>query len=408
MTLSHILFFLVRSFSFEGDFDTLKGDTEEKGDNTSMKRSYVLYTTLFAVVVGAVLCYVFVFSDEEIQQQITSTFEKIDIQTSHQTTSVPPVEASQDEEDIDTTEALEQIENIDEVYYSDTIGAYLVLTEQAEFFEVSGNGNRVNATLQLEDAEQTMLLDEFIGMRMVSEDRVYAVTANGILVTIEREDGRWIERPRKQIAGLVEDDRIFGLGYDHDTKRLLIMNRLANTPDLELLYIEERAIEPEEPNEPKDVDSKEDDSKEKQTKSSGTDVGANVESKQETSESSSNSGSKLAETAATEEDDKEVTPVTEWVLDSRTALSADEMSASIQQKFEKFAGAGLVERQGRIYVLDSEELVLYTINPEEATINGQMVTPRVYASTGMFLQDNEIFAIVHADVFDLDAFVSVD
>ena len=84
------------------------------------------------------------------------------------------------------------------------------------------------------------------------------------------------------------------------------------------------------------------------------------------------------------------------------------MSASIQQKFEKFRGVGLVERQGRIYVLDSEELVLYTINPNEGTMNGQMVTPRVYGSTGMFLQDNEIFAIVRPDVFDLDAFVSVD
>ena len=82
-------------------FDTLKGDTEVEGDDMSMKRSYVLYTTLCAVVVGVILCYVFVFSDEEIQRQVASTFEKIDIQTSHQTASLPPVEAAQDDEDID-------------------------------------------------------------------------------------------------------------------------------------------------------------------------------------------------------------------------------------------------------------------------------------------------------------------
>ncbi|MCV9899745.1 hypothetical protein OKS35_06355 [Exiguobacterium sp. N5] len=375
-----------------------------------MKRSYVLYTTLCAVVVGVILCYVFVFSDEEIQRQVASTFEKIDIQTSHQTASLPPVEAAQDDEDIDTTDALEQISQIDEVYYSDTIGAYLVLTEQAEFFEVSGNGTRVNSVLQLENPGKQRL-DDFIGMRMVEENLVYAVTANGTLITIEREEGRWVERPRKQIKGLVSEDRIFGLGYDRETKRLFMMNRLADTPDLELLYVEEREIEPETPADDKSSET-------------STDADTNTQETEESSEDStienvSTNDDVSSETAATEDspdnesneqeaEEEKQEPETEWMLDSRQALSADGMSASIQQKFERFEGVGLVERQGRVYVLDSEELVLYTVNPEEGTINGQMVTPRVYDSTGMFLQDNEIFAIVHPEVFDLDAFVSVD
>lgn len=392
-------------------FDTLKGDTEVEGDDMSMKRSYVLYTTLCAVVVGVILCYVFVFSDEEIQRQVASTFEKIDIQTSHQTASLPPVEAAQDDEDIDTTDALEQISQIDEVYYSDTIGAYLVLTEQAEFFEVSGNGTRVNSVLQLENSGKQRL-DDFIGMRMVEEDLVYAVTANGTLVTIEREEGRWVERPRKQIKGLVSEDQIFGLGYDRESKRLFMMNRLADTPDLELLYIEEREIEPETPADDKSSEASTDaDTNTPKTEESSEDT---------TTENVSTNDDASSETAVAEEETpdneqdvpkeavEEKEPETEWMLDSRQALSADGMSASIQQKFERFEGVGLVERQGRIYVLDSEELVLYTVNPEESTINGQMVTPRVYDSTGMFLQDNEIFAIVHPEVFDLDAFVSVD
>ncbi|WP_244150702.1 hypothetical protein [Exiguobacterium profundum] len=375
-----------------------------------MKRSYVLYTTLCAVVVGVILCYVFVFSFEEIQRQVASTFEKIDIQTSHQTASLPPVEAAQDDEDIDTTDALEQISQIDEVYYSDTIGAYLVLTEQAEFFEVSLNGTRVNSVLQLENSGKQRL-DDFIGMRMVEENLVYAVTANGTLITIEREEGRWVERPRKQIKGLVSEDRIFGLGYDRETKRLFMMNRLADTPDLELLYVEEREIEPETPADDKSSET-------------STDADTNTQETEESSEDStienvSTNDDASSETAATEDspdnesneqeaEEEKQEPETEWMLDSRQALSADGMSASIQQKFERFEGVGLVERQGRVYVLDSEELVLYTVNPEEGTINGQMVTPRVYDSTGMFLQDNEIFAIVHPEVFDLDAFVSVD
>lgn len=385
-------------------FDTLKGDTEVEGDDMSMKRSYVLYTTLCAVVVGVILCYVFVFSDEEIQRQVASTFEKIDIQTSHQTASLPPVEAAQDDEDIDTTDALEQISQIDEVYYSDTIGAYLVLTEQAEFFEVSGNGTRVNSVLQLENSGKQRL-DDFIGMRMVEENLVYAVTANGTLITIEREEGRWVERPRKQIKGLVSEDRIFGLGYDRETKRLFMMNRLADTPDLELLYIEEREIEAETPADDKSSEASTDaDTTTQDTEESSEDTTTeNVSS--ELAASKDEPGSESNAQQAEEENQE---PETEWMLDSRQALSADGMSASIQQKFERFEGVGLVERQGRIYVLDSEELVLYTVNPEEETINGQMVTPRVYDSTGMFLQDNEIFAIVHPEVFDLDAFVSVD
>lgn len=385
-------------------FDTLKGDTEVEGDDMSMKRSYVLYTTLCAVVVGVILCYVFVFSDEEIQRQVASTFEKIDIQTSHQTASLPPVEAAQDDEDIDTTDALEQISQIDEVYYSDTIGAYLVLTEQAEFFEVSGNGTRVNSVLQLENSGKQRL-DDFIGMRMVEEDLVYAVTANGTLMTIEREEGRWVERPRKQIKGLVSQDRIFGLGYDRETKRLFMMNRLADTPDLELLYIEEREIEPETPADDKSSEASTDaDTTTPNTEESSEDT--TTENVSRESAASKDAPDSESDVQQAEEENQE--PVTEWMLDSRQALSADGMSASIQQKFERFEGVGLVERQGRIYVLDSEELVLYTVNPEEETINGQMVTPRVYDSTGMFLQDNEIFAIVHPEVFDLDAFVSVD
>ncbi len=391
-------------------FDTLKGDTEVEGDDMSMKRSYVLYTTLCAVVVGVILCYVFVFSDEEIQRQVASTFEKIDIQTRHQTASLPPVEAAQDDEDIDTTDALEQISQIDEVYYSDTIGAYLVLTEQAEFFEVSGNGTRVNSVLQLENSGKQRL-DDFIGMRMVEEDLVYAVSANGTLITIEREEGRWVERPRKQIKGLVSEDRIFGLGYDRESKRLFMMNRLADTPDLELLYIEEREIEPETPADDKSSEASTDaDTNTPKTEESSEDtttenVSTNDDASSESAVSEDAPENESNEQQAEEENQE---PETEWMLDSRQALSADGMSASIQQKFERFEGVGLVERQGRIYVLDSEELVLYTVNPEEETINGQMVTPRVYDSTGMFLQDNEIFAIVHPEVFDLDAFVSVD
>lgn len=360
-----------------------------------MKRSYVLYTTLFAVVVGVILCYVFVFSDEDIQSQIAATFEKIDIQTSHQATPLPPVEASPDEEDIDTTDALEQIKNIDEVYYSDTIGAYLVLTKDHEFFEVSGNANRVNTSLKLETANQPYQLGEFIGMRMISEDQIYAVTTTGILVTIEREDGLWIERERKKIEGLESAGRLFGLGYDEETDRLIILNRTAEPAGVELLYVQQKTVETEGP----------------ETAATGASekTGSSQQTNEETIETDAVSPEDEAlqaeEIEAEDEDDE---PVTEWLLESQEPLTTEGMSASIQQKFENFRGIGLVERQGRIYVIDSEELVLYTINPDEGTINGQMVTPRVYGSTGMFLQDNEIFAIVRPDVFDLDAFVSVD
>lgn len=377
------------SFSFRVGFVTLKGDTAYKGDETSMKRSYVLYTTLFAVVVGVILCYVFVFSDEDIQSQIASTFEKIDIQTSHQSTSVPPVEASPDEEDIDTTDALEQIQQLDEVYYSDTIGSYLVLTKNKEFFEVSGNANRVNASLILENEGQPYQLGKFIGMRMIAEDKIYAVTSNGILVIIERVEGRWTEQPRKSIKGLVTPDRLFGLGYDEETKRLIIMSRLADTPDVELLYVQERTLEEE--------TAKGAETKPEADEENETDSTTKVES-----DADSTSPSDEADAEAAPE------PATEWAVESRKPLTTEGMSASIQQKFENFRGVGLVERQGRIYVLDSAELVLYTVNPDEGTMNGQMVTPRVYGSTGMFLQDNEIFAIVRPDVFDLDDFVSVD
>lgn len=373
------------SFSFWVGFVTLKGDTVYKGDELSMKRSYVLYTTLFAVVIGMMLCYVFVFSDEEIQDQIASTFEKIDIQTSHQATALPPVEASPDDEDVDTTAALEQIKNIDEVYYSDTIGAYLVLTKNHEFFEVSGNANRLNASLSLEDEGQPYKLGEFIGMRMIAEDKIYAVTANGILVTIEREDGRWVERPRKAINGLASSDRLFGLGYDQETERLIMLNRIAATSDVELLYVHEQALEEE---------SKDDET------APETEATADAD----TTPTEENASSVTDDT----DEEKASEPETKWAVESRKSLTTEGMSASIQQKYEKFRGVGLVERQGRIYVLDSEELVLYTINPDEGTMNGQMVTPRVYGSTGMFLQDNEIFAIVRPDVFDLDNFVSVD
>lgn len=343
-----------------------------------MKRSYVLYTTLFAVVVGVLLCYVFVFSDEDIQSQIAATFEKIEIQTSHQATSLPPVEASPDEDDIDTTDALEQIQNIDEVYYSDTIGAYLVLTKDQEFFEVSGNANRVNASLKLETKNQPFPLGDFIGMRMIAEDKIYAVTSTGVIVTIEREEGRWMESERKVIKGLVSTDRLFGLGYDQETEQLIIMNRTAATPDVELIYVQERIM--------------------KAKTSAQAEVATDEEAEPAVDEP----------VQSAEEKTEDVEPLTEWALESRKSLTTEGMSTSIQQKFEKFRGVGLVERQGRIYVLDSEELVLYTINPDEGTMNGQMVTPRVYGSTGMFLQDNEIFAIVRPDVFDLDAFVSVD
>ncbi|MCT4782860.1 MULTISPECIES: hypothetical protein [Exiguobacterium] len=355
-----------------------------------MKRSYVLYTTSFAVLVGLILCYVLVFSDEEIQRQIGATFDKIDIQTSHQATPLPPVEASPDDEDIDTTDALEQIQNIDEVYYSDTIGAYLVLTKNREFFEVSGNANRVISSLQLENEGQALKLNEFIGMRMITETKVLAVTANGVLVTIEREGGRWIEQERKVIAGIRPGDRLFGLGYDQTTERLIIMNRESGTTDVEILYIEERIteVETEERNEPEGESSGDDEATGEET----IDVDA-VSPEDE---------------ALQTEAEPDPEPLSEWAIESRKALTTTGMSASIQQKFEKFRGVGLVERQGRIYVLDSEELVLYTINPNEGTMNGQMVTPRVYGSTGVFLQDNEIFAIVRPDVFDLDAFVSVD
>lgn len=359
-----------------------------------MKRSYVLYTTLFAVVVGVILCYVFVFSDEDIQSQIAATFEKIEIQTNHQATSLPPVEASPDDEDVDTTDALEQIQKIDEVYYSDTIGAYLVLTKDHEFFEVSGNANRVNASLKLETENQSFPLGNFIGMRMIAEDKIYAVTSTGVIVTIERLEGRWIERERKAIAGLVSSDRLFGLGYDQETERLIIMNRTAGTADVELLYVQERIVKPKE-NATEQTDRDDAEEVPEQPDSSG----------EETIDTDAVSPE---DEALRSEEEEDIEPLTEWTLESRKPLTTEGMSATIQQKFEKFRGVGLVERQGRIYVLDSEELVLYTINPIEGTMNGQMVTPRVYGSTGMFLQDNEIFAIVRPDVFDLDAFVSVD
>ncbi len=190
-----------------------------------------------------------------------------------------------------------------------------------------------------------------------------------------------------------------------------MMNRLADTPDLELLYIEEREIEPETPADDKSSEASTDaDTATPKTEESSEDTTTeNVSTNDDaSSESAASEDTPDSESNEQQAEEKNQEPETEWMLDSRQALSADGMSASIQQKFERFEGVGLVERQGRIYVLDSEELVLYTVNPEEETINGQMVTPRVYDSTGMFLQDNEIFAIVHPEVFDLDAFVSVD
>lgn len=346
-----------------------------------MKRQYLMYTTVLAVITGSILCFTLVFSQSTIRREIGLTFDKIEIQTSHQGDLVPPAFADEEDDfNVNRNNELSQVKQLDEVYYSDTIGSYLVLTRQQEFFEINGNGSRINQRLELSDEGQPYLLADFVGMRMVGTDRLYAITANGIFVTLENKDGTWEELPRQKIEGLTQSDRIFGLSYDETTKTFQVMNRSTETEQVELMTLE--AIE--------------------ETKASDQ---ANEERADKTEPNQPNNPVEPTEDVAAEREEK--TPVT-YNVTKRVELKADSMNKTVQAKFEKMRGIGLIERQGRFYVLDSKELVLYTINPEAKTINGQMVTPRVYGAACTFLQDNSITAVVQSRVFDLDDFVSVD
>ncbi len=89
--------------------------------------------------------------------------------------------------------------------------------------------------------------------------------------------------------------------------------------------------------------------------------------------------------------------------------AASGMRSDAKKAFQSgFRPIGLAERQGRIYTLDSEALYLYSIDQKEKTITGETASPKVYGSKGIFVQDNELFALVVTDKFSSRSFTPID
>ncbi|AFS71223.1 hypothetical protein [Exiguobacterium antarcticum] len=326
-----------------------------------MKRTYIVYTTIFAVVSGLILCVLLVFSKPETLAQIQETFAKIETQSKHQAAvkQVPPKTPSSipnPEEPL--------IKNVQQMLYDDSIGSYLVVTEDYRFFEISGTGERINASFQIED-EGKLMLSGLDGMTLVDGETVALLTSNQILVTVKREDGVWKEDKREKIAGTTIRDSFHGLGYDMKEKQFYTINHIRSLERSELAYFmtkqDELKIDP-------DATAKEKRALKKKQKP------------------------------------PYLTIVARKRIDTASAMRSDAKKAFT----ENFRPIGLAERQGRIYTLDSEALYLYSIDTKDVTITGESASPKVYGAEGIFVQDNELFALVETDKFSSRSFTPID
>ncbi|MDI3233435.1 hypothetical protein QK289_00335 [Exiguobacterium antarcticum] len=326
-----------------------------------MKRTYIVYTTIFAVVSGLILCVLLVFSKPETLAQIQETFAKIETQSKHQAAvkQVPPKTPSSipnPEEPL--------IKNVQQMLYDDSIGSYLVVTEDYRFFEISGTGERINASFQIED-EGKLMLSGLDGMTLVDGETVALLTSNQILVTVKREDGVWKEDKREKIAGTTIRDSFHGLGYDMKEKQFYTINHIRSLERSELAYFmtkqDELKIDP-------DATAKEKRALKKKQKP------------------------------------PYLTIVARKRIDTASAMRSDAKKAFT----ENFRPIGLAERQGRIYTLDSEALYLYSIDTKDVTITGESASPKVYGAEGIFVQDNELFALIETDKFSSRSFTPID
>ncbi|WP_214846923.1 hypothetical protein [Exiguobacterium sp. s193] len=326
-----------------------------------MKRSYIVYTTIFAVVSGLILCILLVFSKPETLAQIQETFMKIETQSKHQAAvkQVPPKMPSSipnPEEPL--------IQDVQQMLYDDSIGSYLVVTEDYHFFEVSGTGERINASFQLK-GDDKLLLAGLDGMTLVDGETVALLTSNQILVTIKRKDGVWSEETREKLEGATIRDNFRGLGYDAEKKEFYTINHIRSLERVELTYFKMKQDEVK-------IDP---DATEKQKR-------------------------KLKK--------KQKQPRLTIVKRSRVD-AADGMRTDAKKAFtDNFSPIGLAERQGRIYTLDSNALYLYSIDVKEKTITGESASPKVYGAEGIFVQDNELFALVETDKFSSRSFTPID
>lgn len=325
-----------------------------------MKRSYIVYTTIFAVVSGLILCVLLVFSKSETLSRIQETFAKIETQSKHQAAvkQVPPKTPSaipNPEEPL--------IKNVQHMLYDDSIGSYLVVTDDYRFFEISGTGERINASFQLEEGK--LLLAGLDGMTLVDGETVALLTSNQILVTITRKDGVWSEEKREKVQGTTIRDSFHGLGYDAKKKEFYTINHIRALGRVEVTYFamkeDKIKIDP--------------DASEKKKRA--------LKKKQK--------------------------PPYLSVIKREKIEAASGMRSDAKKSFEsEFRPIGLAERQGRIYTLDSEALYLYSIDRKDKTITGETASPKVYGSKGIFVQDNELFALVVTDKFSSRSFTPID
>ncbi|MCK2156516.1 MULTISPECIES: hypothetical protein [Exiguobacterium] len=326
-----------------------------------MKRTYIVYTTIFAVVSGLILCVSLVFSRPETVAQIKETFAKIETQSKHQAAvkQVPPKTPSSipnPEEPL--------IKNVQQMLYDDSIGSYLVVTEDYHFFEISGTGERINASFQIED-EGKLMLSGVDGMTLVDGETVALLTSNQILVTVKREEGVWKEDKRERVAGTTIRDSFHGLGYDAKKKQFYTINHIRSLARSELTYF---TTKQDEIKIDKDATAKEKRALKKKQKP------------------------------------PYLTIVARKRIDTASGMRSDAKKAFA----ENFRPIGLAERQGRIYTLDSETLFLYSIDTNDVTITGESASPKVYGAEGIFVQDNELFALIQTDKFSSRSFTPID
>lgn len=326
-----------------------------------MKRTYIVYTTIFAVVSGLILCVSLVFSRPETVAQIQETFAKIETQSKHQA-AVKQVPLKTPSSIPNPEEPL--IKNVQQMLYDDSIGSYLVVTEDYRFFEISGTGERINASFQIED-EGRLMLSGVDGMTLVDGETVALLTSNQILVTVKREDGVWKEDRRERVAGTTIRDSFHGLGYDMKKKEFYTINHIRSLKRSELTYF---AMKQDEVKIDSDASEKEKRELKKKQKPPYLSIVAR----------------------------KRIDTVSGMRDDAKKAFT------------ENFRPIGLAERQGRIYTLDSEALYLYSIDTKEVTITGESASPKVYGAEGIFVQDNELFALIETDKFSSRSFTPID
>jgi len=327
-----------------------------------MKRSYIVYTTSLAVIVGLILCILFVFSKPEIQARIGETFQKIETQSKHQATLKQKPTESPNQPRPEPEEPM--ITGIQQMLYDDSIGSYLIVTEDYRFFEVSGTGDRINASFTLENERNPLLLGALDGMTLVDGETVALLTTNQVLVTINREDGVWREVKREKISGTTVKDNFHGLGYDAEKERFFAINVLWSNERVELTYFA---------------------MKEDVVKVSPK---ATVKEKKRA------------------ERDKRPPYLS---VTAREAIRMQENAPSdVKKAFKDIQPIGLAKRQGRLYTLDSKELFLYSIDPKKKSVTGESASPKVYGAQGIFLQDNELFALIDSTKFSNRSFIPID